>query len=118
MSGLNGSVLLPSAFTAADSARVTSILSQLAETVHDTRKGRNWECVVAGTVVTISVQSTEKHDYDYETLLLQHSLQFNDAPEAFLIACGHRNPRAREWCCNLAARLADEFGGIDCGFRD
>ena len=113
---MTGSVLLRSAFTAADSALATSILCEVAEAVTDTRKGRHWECVAAGASVTISVQATEKYDFDYEDLLLQHNLLFENAPEAFLIDCGLRDPRVREWCCDLAARLADEFDGINCGF--
>lgn len=116
MSGMTGCVLLRSVFSAAQSGLATSILREVAESVTDSRKGRHWECGVDGSIVWVSVLSTEQHDYDYEELLLQHNLLFEDAPEAFLIACGVRDPGVRQWCLDLAARLADEFDGIDCGF--
>ncbi len=63
----------------------------------------------------LDVQSTEKHDYDYEELLIQHGLLFEDAPEALLITCGVRDAQVGEWCKDLAERLTLEFDGINCG---
>ncbi|MBC8350474.1 MAG: hypothetical protein H8E66_00710 [Planctomycetes bacterium] len=116
MSGITASILLRSAFTVADTGRVTRILRDLADDVTETRKGRHWEFTVDNAHASLSVLSTSDYDFDFEDDLLANSLLFEQAPEAFLLSFGSSRDSDREACSLLVARLIESFGGIHCGF--
>jgi hypothetical protein len=114
MSGITKFVLLRSAFAPADSGRVTDLLRQHADDVTETRKGRHWNFVIGDAVVSLSVLNTARHKYDFEDDLLENDLDFDDAPEAFLLSFPTRRECDHEKCIVLSRRLAELFGGIVC----
>jgi hypothetical protein len=118
MSGVTASVLLRSAFTPSDSGRVTQLLRAIATDVSDTRKGRHWDFTASNAIASLSVLSTFEHAHDFEDDLLAHDLLFEDAPEAFLLSFATGRECDRALCAELAAKLADSFRGINCGFGD
>ena len=116
MSRVTASVLLRSAFTPSDSGRVTQLLRAIATDVSDTRKGRHWDFTASNIVASLSVLSTSEHAHDFEDDLLANDLLFDDAPDALLICFPTSRECDRELCAELAAKLADSFGGVNCGF--
>jgi hypothetical protein len=115
MSGVTASVLLRSTFTLSDAVRVTQLLRAIATDVHEARKGRHWDFTAASAIASLSVLSTYEHADTFEDDLLSHDLLFDDAPDAFLLAFPSNRDCDRELVAELAAKLADFFGGINCG---
>lgn len=117
MSGLTASVLLRRPFTPTDTCRVTDLLRQHADDVSETRKGRHWIFVVDNATASLSVLNTATHPYDFEDDLIDNDLDFDDAPEAFLLAFPTRRELDYDKCVVLARDLAEMFGGVDCGIQ-
>ena len=115
MSGLFASVLLRSAFTPADTSGVTELLRRYADEVTETRKGRHWTFVVNDAVGTLSVLNTAKHPYDFEIDMIENGLDFDDAPDAFVLAIPTRRECDLEVSTALIRDLANIHGGIACG---
>lgn len=115
MSGISASVLLRSAFTAVDTGSVTDFLKQHGDDVTETRKGRHWTFVANNAVASLSVLHTATHEYDFEDDLIRNGLDYDDAPEAFVLTFPTRRECDREKCALLVRDLAETFGGIACG---
>lgn len=117
MSGLIASVLLRRAFSPADTGRVTDLLRRHADDVTETRKGRHWTFVANNAIASLSVVNTATHPYDFEDELVANDLDFDDAPEAFMLAFPTRRDCDHDKCMVLARNLAELFGGVDCSIR-
>jgi len=116
MSGVTASVLLRSPFTPADTGRVTQLLRAIASDVSETRKGRHWDFTASNAAASLTVFATTKHASEFEDDLLANDLLFDDAPDAFVLAFPTSRECDRDLCGLLAAKLAETFGGINCGF--
>lgn len=118
MSGITASVLLRSPFTPADTARATQLLRAIANDVSESRKGGHWDFTASGTAASLTVFATSKHASEFEDDLLANDLLFDDAPDAFVISFPTSRDCDRDLCGLLAAKLAETFGGINCGVGD
>lgn len=110
-------VLLRQTFTPVDAGLVTDLLKRLSDDVSETRKGRHWTFTVNNALAELSVLNTAARPYDFEDDLIDNDLEYDDAPEAFVVAFSTRRDCDYEKCKRLASELTELFGGIDCGIR-
>ena len=112
MSGISASVLLRSPFLVQDSARVTTLLREVASDLKETRKGRYWEFTINNRRGIFYVVDTDHPDWDFLDLLIEAGWDFDEEPAAIILSFFTRGDREWEICEELPRRLAEVLGGI------
>ena len=112
MSGISASVLLRSPFLVQDSARVTTLLREVASGLNETRKGQHWEFTINNRRGILYVVDTDHPDWDFLGVLIEAGWDFDEEPAALILSFLTRGDREREICEELPRRLAEILGGI------
>lgn len=115
MSGFVATVLLREAYTPSLSGEVGKLLREEATAVQESRSSRHWEVKVGESFLTIDIQPTNPLYGDYDDLLINLNLDYEDVPELIEISAGSRSTDVQENLQQLAQTMAERLGGINAG---